>query len=480
MPEDNVQPRRWNKRLISGIIILFIVDIIWVISAELSGYIFHDSNFNKPFFTTYVKTCMFVLYLFGFLFIKRWQYQLVHISKTCDVSERLLHEVEHIYAASQLLCAPDSTHCSSPSPQPSEDQITMPTYENMTDEDASFTDSDMAGSRRVRFNSIREVRSLTNSEHGEAQVLARMSQKKIVELRRVLREVTKKFSITKTMKIAAYFVVLWVLATLMYQEALSQTSAAVTNILSSTSGIFTLVLAAIFPSSLADKFSLSKLIAVLFSFGGIFLICWTDPNREASKFNYGELFALFGAMLYACYLVLVRKKAGENDKLDIPLFLGFVGLFGLLLFWPAFFILHYTNIEKFELPAHNMTWVYIIINAVVGTVISELLWLWGCFLTSSLMATLALGFVIPMSMVCDMLMNHIKFSTLFVVGTIPVALSFIAISVLTHYGDWDPVKDFLVKYACCCESRRSEEKEGLLDDDDVQCPDETDDAVEVR
>jgi len=38
-----------------------------------------------------------------------------------------------------------------------------------------------------------------------------------------------------------------------------------------------------------------------------------------------------------------------------------------------------------------------IINGIIGTVISELLWLWGCLLTSSLMATLAIGLTIPLS-----------------------------------------------------------------------------------
>ena len=477
MSDEPGHKRGWNKRLLLGIVLLFFVDVIWVVSAELTEFVFHDSNFNKPFFTTYMKTSMFVLYLLGFLFVKRWQYQVLHISKSLEVSERLLNEVEHIFDASkQQLCNEQQT--TSPSPTCSEDQITLPIFENMTDDDASVTDSDQTSSRRVTFNSVREVRSLTNSEHGEAQVLARMSQIKISELRHILTEICKKISLGKTMKIALHFVFLWILATLMYQEALSQTSAAVTNILSSTSGIFTLLLAALFPTSIVDKFSLTKLAAVLFSFGGIFLICWTDPNREKSSFNFGELYALLGALFYACYLVLVNRKAGEDNKLDIPLFLGFVGLFGLLLFWPIFFILHYTNIERFELPTHKMTWMYLIINGVIGTAISELLWLWGCFLTSSLMATLALGFVIPMTMIWDIVMNHIKFSALFIVGTIPIILSFIVVSVLTYYGDGDPLKEFILKYVCCKTRTSNEEKEGLLDDE-IQTNDELEPVVQT-
>lgn len=47
------------KRLILGICVLLVVDLIWVASSELTEYIFKDAHFDKPFFTTYVKTSMF-------------------------------------------------------------------------------------------------------------------------------------------------------------------------------------------------------------------------------------------------------------------------------------------------------------------------------------------------------------------------------------------------------------------------------------
>ena len=49
---------------------------------------------------------------------------------------------------------------------------------------------------------------------------------------------------------------------LSYQEALADTEAGIVNVLSSSSGLFTLVLAAIFPGSAVDRFSLSKLCVV--------------------------------------------------------------------------------------------------------------------------------------------------------------------------------------------------------------------------
>jgi solute carrier family 35 protein F5 len=50
-------------------------------------------------------------------------------------------------------------------------------------------------------------------------------------------------------------------------------------------------------------------------------------------------------------------------------------------------ILHVAQRETFELP-NSRQWEFLIINGLIGTVVSELLWLWGCFLTSSLVGAL--------------------------------------------------------------------------------------------
>ena len=51
--------------------------------------------------------------------------------------------------------------------------------------------------------------------------------------------------------------------------------------------------------------------------------------------------------------------------------------------WPGLIVLHVTQKETFELPSSRQ-WEFLIVNGIIGTVLSELLWLWGCFLTSSL------------------------------------------------------------------------------------------------
>ena len=88
----------------------------------------------------------------------------------------------------------------------------------------------------------------------------------------------------------------------------------------------------------------------------------------------------------------------------------------------------------------------------------------GSFLTSSLIATLAISLTIPMSMVADILFKNVSYSTLFYLGTIPMIISFFAVNFLAHYENWDPVMDFFRKIAKDCCPTRSYHRYGIFMD----------------
>ncbi|KAI8776203.1 solute carrier family 35 member F5, partial [Biomphalaria glabrata] len=150
------------------------------------------------------------------------------------------------------------------------------------------------------------------------------------------------------------------------------------------------------------------------------------------------VWAIFSSVCYSIYLVLLRRKVDNEDKIDIPMFLGFVGILCAISMWPGFLILHYSKQEPFEWP-NKKQWVYILLNGAIGTVFSEFLWLLGCFLTSSLIGTLSLSLLLPMSMLADGAVKDIHFSVLYYLGSLPIVLAFIVVSLLTHWENWDPV-----------------------------------------
>lgn len=184
----------------------------------------------------------------------------------------------------------------------------------------------------------------------------------------------------------------------------------------------------------------------------------------------GAGWALVGSFCYASYLVLLKRKVDHEDKMSIPMFFGFVGLFNTMIMWPVFFILHFTKVEIFSWPTQEQ-WQYIALNGLIGTVLSEFAWLWGCFLTSSLIATLAMSLNIPLTMLADVAVKHISYPVLFYVGSIPMFLSFFAVTLLAHWEEWDPIGQFFKNIIEVFRSRKrtkrstdyGEQEEALID-----------------
>eukprot|EP00052_Salpingoeca_macrocollata_P006852 m.56284 g.56284 ORF g.56284 m.56284 type:complete len:384 (-) comp15697_c0_seq2:92-1243(-) len=238
-------------------------------------------------------------------------------------------------------------------------------------------------------------------------------------------------------KVASVFHALWFAANYAYNLSLDRTSVSSNTILSSTSGFFTLVLAAICPALDADRFSVSKLVAVLLSVGGVVLVSVSDAESDSGNNTAtGDIIAIFSALMYACYLVFLRRKTGERD-IDMPLFLGFVGAITMVLLWPVLFLLDHTGFEKFDLPTRKV-WLFLLANALIGTVLSELLWLRATLLTSPLVATLALSLTIPLAILSDYIfqIQEAKLSWMYILGTLMILASFFLINLAAIHPDW--------------------------------------------
>lgn len=66
--------------------------------------------------------------------------------------------------------------------------------------------------------------------------------------------------------------------------------------------------------------------------------------------------------MYGAYAVVMKKRVGNEDRVNMPLFFGFVGLFNLVSLWPGFVVLHFTGIETFELPPTGKIWTVILVG----------------------------------------------------------------------------------------------------------------------
>jgi solute carrier family 35 protein F5 len=76
----------------------------------------------------------------------------------------------------------------------------------------------------------------------------------------------------------------------------------------------------------------------------------------------GDVLALISALFYALYVILLKVRIKNEERIDMQLFFGFVGLFNVLVCWPMGVILHLTGAEPFELPTKAAEWYAIVIN----------------------------------------------------------------------------------------------------------------------
>ncbi|XP_026468944.1 solute carrier family 35 member F5-like isoform X3 [Ctenocephalides felis] len=438
-----------NQRLFLGLFVLLLVDIIWVSSSELTKYIYHNQEYEKPFFSTYLKTSLFTFYLFGLCLWPPWRDYYTNVDPYKSPSYLLVsepHDDENFTVEDN-----SPTSLGEPVFVPVKTPNRETCSEDMHQADCT-SDSDDGSIRSVRFNKLAEVRQMPDNGATEA-LLARLSYHASLRASEAARRAANRLPTQRIAKIALLFCLLWFAANYTFQLALSQTEAATVTVLSSTSSLFTLVLAALFPSNIGDRFTISKLIAVCLSITGVALVTFSDIQID-KKVPTGVVLALVSALFYAAYLVFLRRKVDHEDKMDIPLFFGFVGLFNLVLLWPALFIFHYSNLEMFEWPTRQQ-WLFLLANGIVGTVLSEVLWLWGCFLTSSLIATVAISLTIPMSMLADVLLKRVNYSMMFYLGTVPMLVAFFAVTLLAHYDNWDPVMAIIKRlYKFICKKRQ--------------------------
>eukprot|EP00762_Andalucia_godoyi_P007702 ANDGO_07915.mRNA.1 putative vacuolar membrane protein YML018C len=238
--------------------------------------------------------------------------------------------------------------------------------------------------------------------------------------KRTIREYSPK----RVFLIAIKFCPLWVGGNWSFNSSLALTSVSSNTIISSTSGLFTFILGIVI---LKEKFSWRKLAAVGISFAGVCFIALADEESRGGESILGDMLAFCGAFCYGLYTTVLRREIPDERAVRMPMFLGFLGLFNACVLWPLFPILSATGVEPWDWPS-NEVWMFLVLNAVIGTMVSELCWTLAVLLTSPLIATVGLSLSIPLALLSDILIRHIEFSWMYFVGSACVICGFVLVN----------------------------------------------------
>jgi solute carrier family 35 protein F5 len=166
-------------------------------------------------------------------------------------------------------------------------------------------------------------------------------------------------TLVETFHLSLEFCLIWFAANYFVAACLEYTTVASGTILTSTSSIWTLLIGTLWG---VEIFTFRKLLGVLASLSGVMLISTVDfsgsndenrgtfPHKTLKEVAVGDAMAFLSAILYGLYAVVMKKRMGNEARINMPMFFGMVGLLNLFLMWPGFVILHFTGIETFALP----------------------------------------------------------------------------------------------------------------------------------
>ncbi|KAH7362522.1 hypothetical protein B0T11DRAFT_280938 [Plectosphaerella cucumerina] len=378
-----------------GILCLLVTVFLWTLSNFMASYIFSDSTYDKPFFMVYFNTSVFVINLIPSLvrFLMRHG-----VSGLLSEVSQMWHE--HRHGSQQRKSATAAG-------EDDEESATISERLLVDDEEAATEGFESApGSATKRPASLSEA----------------------------------QLNFRETAVLSLEFCMLWFLANYFASACLQFTSVGSVTILTSMSSVWTLIFCA---GMGLESFTVRKLAGVLASLAGVVLISTVDlsghsdkdrgsfPHKSTSEMALGDFMAFLSALLYGLYVTVMKRRVGNEDRVDMQLFFGLVGVFNIMFLWPLFFVLHWSGLETFELPPTGQVWLIIIANS-LSSFVSDISWAYAMLLTTPLVVTVGLSLTIPLSLIGEMIQYSQYSSWVYWMGAGVVFLSFVFVNNESH------------------------------------------------
>lgn len=331
-----------------GITLLLVTVFLWTASNFLASYIFSDHTYDKPFFVVYINTSIFAISLIP-LFVRYYRRHGMQ-GVRAELVELWVNEKGREYKQGGR--ARGNSLLGQPTVLKTSDDEEHGLLSGGTEDDDD--DEEQDAERR-------------NSTGGDSATSAMQIQ----DAPGLEAPPADKLTLRETGLLSLEFCMLWFCANYFASACLEYTSVGSVTILTSTSSVWTLIFCA---AMRVESFSARKLAGVLASLAGVVLISSVDlsgksdedrgnfPHKSQASIAVGDGMAFFSAIVYGLYVTVMKRRVGDEDRVNMPLFFGLVGLLNLIFLWPGFFLLHWTGVEPFGWPPTGKVWIIIIVS----------------------------------------------------------------------------------------------------------------------
>lgn len=228
----------------------------------------------------------------------------------------------------------------------------------------------------------------------------------------------KGFSVRNLFVYVTPFVVFWVGANYPYVRALLLITPSVATSISACNAAFVYILAIIL---LGDKINIFKIFSVVLAIGGVVVISLDNEMRIEWL---GILFAFISAFMAAVYKVSFKRIIGNASLGDVSLFMTCLGFLNLTINWVPALILALTGVE-------TLHFAYAPWGPMIGAALLSMAFNFtinfGIALLNPLVVSVGMLCGIPLNTVIDILFRHLEATTLFIIGTCLIILSFLLI-----------------------------------------------------
>ncbi|ERS95795.1 hypothetical protein HMPREF1624_07871 [Sporothrix schenckii ATCC 58251] len=432
-----------------GISMLMVTVFLWTASNFLASFIFSDNTYSKPFFMVYLNTSVFALSLIpmGLSFLRthgarhtRWALYNLLAELREDVRDQVSSLARRGWTSGRRGEEDDAANKLLEDGEGVDGSVRR---RHRGASNAGLLRGEGEGEGEGGYDSGCENDSDSDLEAAAGAEPEAPPPGMTASMILAAGGRYDKLTVRQTTWLSLEFSMLWFSANYLAVACLEHTSVASATIFTSLSSMFTLLFCAV---SGVEAFTLRKLVGVVASVVGIALVSSIDlsgksdenrgqfPHKSPAEIAAGDAMALLSAVVYGAYVTVMKQRVGHEDRVNMPLFFGLVGLFNVVLLWPGFVLLHLTGVEPFEPPPTNQVWAIILLNS-LSSFASDLSWAYAMLLTTPLVVTVGLSLTIPLSLVGEMIQYSKYSSGLYWVGAFVVVLSFLFVNHESHDPD---------------------------------------------